>query len=169
MFSKQSSHSERTLYKIASLSLQAVEEEDEDKKEKSPVKPDEELVHNKEKTEEEEMEDIKRQALMPKQPDQVKLEEMRRFKLKQKLMYKIIREIMSYMVFVLILLTVAYGNRDYRSHHVNNALTSYFMGGTYAGKMAIGDVSGRNISSFERYGTGWRPVTYRVHTKHERL
>jgi hypothetical protein len=106
------------------------------------VKADEELIHNKEKTEEEELEDIKKIAMMPKQPDQVKLEEMRRFKLKQKLMYKIIKEILSYMVFVLILLTVAYGNRDYKSHHVNNALTSYFMGGTYAGKMALGDVSG---------------------------
>ncbi|XP_028406520.1 polycystin-1-like isoform X2 [Dendronephthya gigantea] len=130
----------------------AVEEEDEDKKENSPVKADEELVHNKEKTEEDEMEDIKRQALMPKPPDQVKLEEMRRFKLKQKLMYKILREIMSYVIFVLILLTVAYGNRDYKSHHVNNALTSYFMGGSYAGKMAIGDIS--DINGFYKYLRG---------------
>ena len=87
------------------------------------------------------MEDLKKLALMPKPPDPVKLEEMRRFKLKQKLMYKIIKEILSYLIFVLILLTVAYGNRDYKSHHVNNALTSYFMGGTYAGKMALEDVS----------------------------
>ena len=87
------------------------------------------------------MDEIRKLALMPKQPDQVKLEEMRRFKLKQKLMYKIIKEILSYLVFVLILLTVAYGNRDYKSHHVNNALTSYFMGGTYAGTMALEDVS----------------------------
>ena len=104
------------------------------------MKADEELVHEK-KTEEEELEDIKKLAMMPKPPDQVKLEEMRRFKLKQKLMYKIIKEILSYLIFVLILLTVAYGNRDYKSHHVNNALTSYFMKGTYAGKMALGDVS----------------------------
>ena len=120
--------------------LQAVEEEEENKKADVPVKADEELVHN-EKTEEEEMEDIRKLAMMPKQPDQVKLEEMRRFKLKQKLMYKIIKEILSYVVFVLIILTVAYGNRDYKSHHVNNALTSYFMGGTYAGRMALDDVS----------------------------
>ena len=120
--------------------LQAVEEEEENKKADVPVKTDEELVHN-EKTEEEEMEDLRKLAMMPKQPDQVKLEEMRRFKLKQKLMYKIIKEILSYVVFVLIILTVAYGNRDYKSHHVNNALTSYFMGGTYAGRMALDDVS----------------------------
>ena len=124
--------------------LQAVEEEEENKKADVPVKTDEELVHN-EKTEEEEMEDIRKLAMMPKQPDQVKLEEMRRFKLKQKLMYKIIKEILSYIVFVLIILTVAYGNRDYKSHHVNNALTSYFMGGTYAGRMALDDVSDRVI------------------------
>lgn len=118
-----------------------MEEEEENKSETSPVKSDEELVHKKEMTEEEEMAQIKKMALMPKPPDQVKLEEMRRYKLKQKLMYKIIREILSYLIFVLILLTVAYGNRDYKSHHVNNALSSYFMGGTYAGKMALGDVS----------------------------
>ena len=111
------------------------------------MKPDEELVH-KEKTDKEELDDIKKMALMPKPPDQVKLEEMRRFKLQQKLMYRIIKEILSYLIFVLILLTVAYGNRDYKSHNVNNALTSYFMGGTYAGKMSVGDVSRLNIFDF---------------------
>ena len=104
------------------------------------MKSDEELVHEG-KTDEEELDDIKKMALMPKPPDPVKLEEMRQFKLKQKLMYKIIKEILSYLIFVLILLTVAYGNRDYKSHNVNNALTSYFMGGTYAGKMSLDDVS----------------------------
>ena len=118
------------------------EEEDDKKKDGGEIKSDEEFVHKeKDKNDKEEIDDIKKLALMPKQPDQVKLEEMRRFKLKQKLMYRIIKEILSYIIFVMILLTVAYGNRDYRSHHVNNALTSYFMGGTYSGKMTIDDVS----------------------------
>ena len=127
---------------IILIVFQHADEDDEKKKEGGDVKSDEELVHEKkERSEEDEMEDIKRAALMPKQPDKVKLEEMRQFKSKQKLMYRILKEIFSYIIFVLILLTIAYGNRDYRSHQVNNALTSYFMGGTYSGKMALGDVS----------------------------
>ena len=117
-------------------------EEDEHKKEGSELKEDEERLHKKEKkSEEDELADIKKMAFMPKPPDPVKLEEMRQFKLKQKVMYKILKEIGSYIIFVLILLTVAYGNRDPRSHEVNNALTSYFMSGTYGGKLALGDVS----------------------------
>ena len=132
---------------IILIVFQHADEDDEKKKEGGDVKSDEELVHEKkERSEEDEMEDIKRAALMPKQPDKVKLEEMRQFKSKQKLMYRIIREILSYLVFVLILLTVAYGNRDYRSHQVNNALSSYFIGGTYSGKKSLGDVSVMDIA-----------------------
>lgn len=139
------------------LFVQAVEEEDDDKKENSTIKKDEELVHNMIKSDEDELEAIKKLAMMPKQPDQVKLEEMRRFKLKEKLMYKIIKDSLNYIIFVLILLTVAYGNRDYRSHNVNNALTKYFINGSYAGRMGVRDVSWYEIlqSYFVSFGLPW--------------
>lgn len=67
----------------------------------------------------------------PKPPDPRKLLESRELRLKQIQMKYIIYDIMWYFIFVIILLSVAYGNKDTAAYGTTLTMANYFEGNTY--------------------------------------
>ena len=62
-----------------------------------------------------------------KPPDEAKLEIARQLRMKERQMKSIIREIVWYAVFLFILLTISYGNRDLMTSKVTQNLKNMFV------------------------------------------
>lgn len=75
---------------------------------------------------EDEKENFKK-LITDRPPDEAKLEIARQLRMKEKHMKSIIREIVWYMFFLLIVLTVSYGNRDPATYRVTKYINDIFL------------------------------------------
>ena len=114
----------------------AEDENDQDNKELSP---DEEILHNQKQNSDEEK-TLRKIGFVDKPPNPEELEAARLLKTKQKQMKAIIREVIQYLVFLSLLLVVAYGSRDPMAFPITNAMHGFFDEGDYSGNGGIEEV-----------------------------
>ena len=114
----------------------AEDENDQDNKELSP---DEEILHNQKQNSDEEK-TLRKIGFVDKPPNPEELEAARLLKTKQKQMKAIIREVIQYLVFLSLLLVVAYGSRDPMAFPITKAMRGFFDEGDYSGNGGIEEV-----------------------------
>ena len=66
--------------------------------------------------------------------------------MKEKQMKSIIREIAWYIIFLLVLLTISYGNRDLITSQVTRYMENSFVDSTFSGNLSYEKVSGSQNS-----------------------
>ena len=113
--------------------------EEENDQESNELNPDEEALHSQKKNSEEEK-TLRKIGFVDKPPDPAKLEAARKLKVKQKEMKIIIREVIQYVVFLCVLLVIAYGSRDPMAFTVTRAMRDMFDEATYSGNDGIEEV-----------------------------
>ncbi|KAK3737773.1 hypothetical protein QZH41_012212 [Actinostola sp. cb2023] len=120
---------------------------EDENEQQNELNPDEELAHkNAQNTEEEKT--LRKMGFVEKPPDPEKLEAYRQFKLKQKQMKTILYEIMQYMFFLIVVLIIAYGNRDPMAYGVTRAMDAFFVSSRYSGMDSF-DSSDRSSKYWE--------------------
>ena len=87
-----------------------------------------------------------KQLINDKPPDEAKLEIARKLRMKEKQMKSIIREIIWYVIFLLVLLTISYGNRDLTTSKVTRYMSNIFEKAAYSGNLTYGKVCLRPVS-----------------------
>ena len=102
---------------------------------------DEEWLHKNTEDLDPEMQQTLKQLINDKPPDEAKLEIARKLRMKEKQMKSIIREIVWYMIFLLVLLTIAYGNRDLTTSKVTKYMQNTFEKATYNGNITYNKVN----------------------------
>ena len=122
--------------------------EEDDEPENKELNPDEEALHNKQQSSEEEK-TLRKIGFVDKPPNPEKLEAARLLKTKQKQMKSIIREVIQYFVFLTILLVIAYGSRDPMAFPITTAMRGMFDEGKYSGDDGIDGVI--TFLFFERF------------------
>ncbi|KAK2546861.1 Polycystic kidney disease protein 1-like 2, partial [Acropora cervicornis] len=96
---------------------------------------DEEWLHkNTEDMDAETQQELK-QLINDKPPDEAKLEIARKLRMKEKQMKSIIREIIWYVIYLLVLLTISYGNRDLTTSEVTRYMGNIFEKAAYSGNL----------------------------------
>ena len=113
--------------------------EEENDQESNELNPDEEALHSQKKNSVEEKA-LRKIGFVDKPPDPAKLEAARKLKVKQKEMKIIIREVIQYVVFLCVLLVIAYGSRDPMAFTVTRAMRNMFDEATYSGNDGIEEV-----------------------------
>ena len=102
---------------------------------------DEEWLHkNTEDLDPETQQELK-QLINDKPPDEARLEIARKLRMKEKQMKSIIREIVWYVIFLLVLLTISYGNRDLTTSKVTRYMSNIFEKAAYSGNLTYKKVS----------------------------
>ena len=102
---------------------------------------DEEWLHkNTEDMDAETQQELK-QLINDKPPDEAKLEIARKLRMKEKQMKSIIREIIWYVIYLLVLLTISYGNRDLTTSAVTRYMSNIFEKAAYSGNLTYKKVS----------------------------
>lgn len=104
----------------------------EDETEQNELNPDEEIVHKNSQGNDEDK-TLRKLGFVAKPPDPEKLEAFRQLRLKQVQMKTILYEIVQYFFFLVIVLIIAYGNRDPMAYGVTRAMDSFFVSSAYAG------------------------------------
>ena len=107
---------------------------------------DEEWLHKNTEDLDPEMQKTLKTLINDKPPDEAKLEIARQLRMKEKQMKSIIREIAWYVIFLLVLLTISYGNRDLITSQVTRYMHNSFVDSTFSGNLTYNKVS-RNQSS----------------------
>lgn len=105
---------------------------------------DEEWLHKNTEDLDPEMQKTLKTLINDKPPDEAKLEIARQLRMKEKQMKSIIREIAWYIIFLLVLLTISYGNRDLITSQVTRYMKNTFVKATYSGNLTYNKVS-RNL------------------------
>lgn len=105
---------------------------------------DEEWLHKNTEDLDPEMQKTLKTLINDKPPDEAKLEIARQLRMKEKQMKSIIREIAWYIIFLLVLLTISYGNRDLITSQVTRYMKNTFEKATYSGNLTFDKVS-RNL------------------------
>ena len=82
-----------------------------------------------------------KQLINDKPPDEAKLEMARKLRMKEKQMMSIIREILWYVIFLLVLLTISYGNRDLTTSKVTKHMQDIFEKAAYSGNLTYKKVT----------------------------
>ena len=82
-----------------------------------------------------------KQLINDKPPDEAKLEIARKLRMKERQMESIIREIAWYVIFLLVLLTIAYGNRDLTTSKVTKYMRDTFEKAAYSGNITYEKVN----------------------------
>ena len=82
-----------------------------------------------------------KQLINDKPPDEAKLEIARKLRMKERQMESIIREIAWYVIFLLVLLTIAYGNRDLTTSKVTRYMKDTFEDSVHGENVTYGKVS----------------------------
>lgn len=106
--------------------------EEETEQQGNELTQDEELIHKNVKNSDEEKA-LRKIGFVDKPPDPEKLEAARQLRLKQKQMKSIIHEMVQYFFFLVIVLIIAYGNRDPMAYGVTRSMESYFVNSDYTG------------------------------------
>ncbi|KAK3717356.1 hypothetical protein QZH41_011584, partial [Actinostola sp. cb2023] len=102
---------------------------------------DEEWLHkNVKDLSDDEKKDFKK-LIMDRPPDEAKLEIARQLRFKEKQMKSIIREIVWYMIFLLVILTISYGNRDPDTYRITKYMNDLFVKARYSGNRTFDKVS----------------------------
>ncbi|XP_068673513.1 polycystin-1-like [Montipora foliosa] len=81
-----------------------------------------------------------KQLINDKPPNEAKLEIARKLRMKEKQMKSIIREVIWYVIFLLVLLTISYGNRDLTTSKVTRYMSNIFEKAAYSGNLTYGKV-----------------------------
>ena len=79
-------------------------------------------------------------GFVPKPPSEETLYHSRQFRTKKKRMVEVIKETFFYVVFILVLCIVAYGNLDTQAYPVRATVSDYFAESKYVGSMPISEV-----------------------------
>ena len=79
----------------------------------------------------------------PKPLDPQKLQACREVRLKQKQMKLIIYDIIWYFVFVIVLLSVAHGNKDPMGYHTTSTMSNFFEENSYTDWISLSEVIAR--------------------------
>lgn len=109
---------------------------------------DEEWLHkNAEDLDAETQQELK-QMINDKPPDEAKLEIARKLRMKEKQMKSIIREIVWYVIFLLVLLTISYGNRDLTTSKVTGYMQNIFEKAAYSGNITYKKVTLSHVQLF---------------------
>lgn len=88
---------------------------------------------------EDEKKDFKK-MIMDRPPDEAKLEIARQLRFKEKQMKSIIRELVWYMIFLMVILTISYGNRDPDTYRVTKYMNDLFVQSRYSGTKKFAQV-----------------------------
>ena len=107
---------------------------------------DEEWLHKNTEDLDPEMQKTLKTLINDKPPDEAKLEIARKLRMKEKQMKSIIREIAWYIIFLLVLLTISYGNRDLITSQVTRYMENSFVDSTFSGNLSYEKVSGSQNS-----------------------
>lgn len=102
---------------------------------------DEEWLHKNTEDLDPEMQKTLKALINDKPPDEAKLEIARKLRMKEKQMKSIIREIIWYVIFLLVLLTISYGNRDLTTSKVTRYMQNIFEKATYSGNITYKKVN----------------------------
>ena len=102
---------------------------------------DEEWLHKNAEDLDPEMQKTLKQLINDKPPDEAKLEIARKLRMKEKQMKSIIREIIWYLIFLLVLLTISYGNRDLTTSKVTKYMQNIFEKASYSGNLTYKKVT----------------------------
>ena len=102
---------------------------------------DEEWLHKNTEDLDPEMQKKLKKLINDKPPDEAKLEIARQLRMKEKQMKSIIREIAWYVIFLLTLLIISYGNRDLMTFNVTSYMRNIFERAKYSGKLPYNKVS----------------------------
>lgn len=78
---------------------------------------------------------------VPKPPNEETLHAVRQIRIKEKQMRGIIRELVFYFTYLIVLCIVAYGNRDSQAYHVTEAMVNLFKEGKYTQMSTFDSVS----------------------------
>ena len=109
---------------------------------------DEEWLHKNTEDLDPEMQKTLKTLINDKPPDEAKLEIARQLRMKEKQMKSIIREIAWYVIFLLVLLTISYGNRDLITSQVTRYMQDTFVDASFSGNLTYKKVScNRNSES----------------------
>lgn len=106
--------------------------EEETEQQGNELTQDEELIHKNVQNSDDEKA-LRKLGFVDKPPDPEKLEAARQLRLKQKQMSSILYEIVQYLFFLVIVLIIAYGNRDPMAYGVTRAMESIFVNSEYTG------------------------------------
>ena len=101
---------------------------------------DEEWLHKNTEDLDDETQKALKTLIIDKPPDEAKLEIARQLRMKEKQMKSIIQEIAWYMIFLLVLLTISYGNRDLKTSQVTRYMQNIFEKATYSGNLTFNKV-----------------------------
>ncbi|KAL9957163.1 hypothetical protein ACROYT_G038767 [Oculina patagonica] len=101
---------------------------------------DEEWLHKNADDLDPEMQKTLKTLINDKPPDEAKLEIARQLRMKEKQMKSIIREIAWYVIFLLVLLTISYGNRDLITSQVTRYMQNTFEKAAYSGNLTFDKV-----------------------------
>ena len=102
---------------------------------------DEEWLHKNTEDLDPEMQQTLKTLINDKPPDEAKLEIARQLRMKEKQMKSIIREIVWYIIFLLVLLTISYGNRDLITSQVTRYMQNTFEKASHSGNLTYNKVS----------------------------
>ena len=98
-----------------------------------------------------------KQLINDKPPDEAKLEIARKLRMKERQMESIIREIAWYVIFLLVLLTIAYGNRDLTTSKVTRYMKDTFEDSVHGENVTYGKVSASK-AQLTLYRTAFGPT-----------
>ena len=101
---------------------------------------DEEWLHKNTEDLDDETQKALKTLIIDKPPDEAKLEIARQLRMKEKQMKSIIQEIAWYIIFLLVLLTISYGNRDLKTSQVTRYMQNIFEKATYSGNLTFNKV-----------------------------
>lgn len=113
--------------------------EDENEQDNTELNSDEEALHSQKQNSVEEKA-LRKIGFVDKPPNPEILEAARLLKTKQKQMKTIIREVIQYLVFLSVLLVIAYGSRDPMAFPITDSMRSLFEAGDYSGNGGIDEV-----------------------------
>jgi len=102
---------------------------------------DEEWLHKNTEDLDPEMQKTLKTLINDKPPDEAKLEIARQLRMKEKQMKSIIQEIAWYVIFLLVLLTISYGNRDLITSQVTRYMQNTFVDATFSENLTYTKVS----------------------------
>ena len=87
-------------------------------------------------------------------PDPVKLQADREVRLKKKQMKYIIYDVIWYFIFVCVLLSVAYGNKDASAYDTTSTMSGMFEDSSYTGWISLAEVKKQHFKT-TKYFQGW--------------
>ena len=102
---------------------------------------DEEWMHKNTEDLDPEIQTTLKKLINDKPPEEAKLEIARQLRMKEKQMNSIIREIAWYIIFLFVLLTISYANRDLDTARVTQYMQNTFEKASYSGNLSYYKVS----------------------------